>query len=155
VSAGALPLPRWPYRPGCDVKPDRATLDAILQHAAPDQAGWVSASNDLVRHGLVLNDAGFFWEAHEVLEAVWKAARKGGIDRIVLRGCIQIANANLKSVCGEPRAAGRLVAEALADFEEVRRRGSAPAGSFAAAFDPARLEVGQRTTPILLQRGWT
>jgi len=98
--------------------------------------GFVPADHPALRHGLALNDAGFFWECHEILEAVWMAAPQGGRDRILLRACIQIANANLKSKMQRAAAAARLDAEAVALLDEVQARGPAEeAGSFVAHFD--------------------
>ena len=62
------------------------------------------ARHPALRYGIALNDAGYFWEAQEVLEAVWAAAPQGGRERILLRACIQIANANLKLRMRKPHA---------------------------------------------------
>jgi hypothetical protein len=136
-----LALPRWAYVPGDSNEPDRAALQPIKDMVPPRFEGFVSASHPAVTYGLRLNDAGFFWEAHEILEAVWKAAPQGGLDRICLRGCIQIANANLKLKMGRLRAAERLIAEAAAEFAElnVRRRRINSEGSFAGCFPSASL----------------
>ncbi|MGT2439704.1 DUF309 domain-containing protein [Bradyrhizobium betae] len=44
--------------------------------------GYVPARYPALRYGLALNDRGYFWEAQEVLEAVWAAAPQGGRERI-------------------------------------------------------------------------
>ena len=131
-------LPRWAYVPGTASEPDRATLALVKAQVPSRFDGFVPASHPALTYGLQLNDAGFFWEAHEILEAVWKAAPQGGLDRICLRGCIQIANANLKLKMGKLRAAERLIAEAASEFAElaVRRRVNSEE-SFAVSF-PAR-----------------
>jgi predicted metal-dependent hydrolase len=64
------------------------------------------------RYGARLYAQGFFWEAHEVWEAVWKACPPNGIERRLLRGLIALANAALKVRMGRANAALRLVAEA-------------------------------------------
>ena len=77
--------------------------------------GYVPARHPALRYGIALNDAGYFWESQEILEAVWAAAPQGGRERILLRACIQIANANLRLAHEEaerggavlPRGAGR------------------------------------------------
>lgn len=38
--------------------------------------GYVPARHPALRYGLALNERGYFWEAQEVLEAVWAAAPK-------------------------------------------------------------------------------
>jgi predicted metal-dependent hydrolase len=78
-----------------------------------------------LRYGLALNDRGYFWEAQEILEAVWAAAPQGGRERILLRACILIANANLRLRMEKPRAAARLFGDARAELD---RPGVAQAG---------------------------
>lgn len=155
-SSRDVPLPRWVYRPGRDAAPDRVTLDRIKESVPARFDAFVPADTPALVYALALNDAGFFWECHEVLEAIWKVAPQGGRDRILLRACIQIANANLKSAMDQPRAAARLLAEAIAELEELKRRGPAGDG-FAAAFAADQLEAAARrafqeptTLPTLL-----
>lgn len=98
--------------------------------------GFVPWHHPALRHGLALNDDGFFWECHEILEAVWMASPQGGCDRILLRACIQVANANLKAKMLRFNAVARLDADATALLAEVLARGPAgEAESFAARFD--------------------
>ncbi len=118
-----LPLPLHAYIPGTGSEPDRAVLERAKEMVPPKFNGFVPASHPALIYGLHLNDAGFFWESHEVLEAVWKAAPPGGRDRLCLRGCIQVANANLKLKTGKVHAALRLMAEAEAEFVELGVRG--------------------------------
>jgi len=133
-------LPRWAYVPGVDEAPDRAALDRVKALVPARFDGHVPADHPALLYGLRLNDEGLFWEAHEILEAVWKAAPQGGLDRLCLRGCIQIANANLKLRMGRQRAVDRLLADAAAEFAElaVRRRGTGT-GSFAAGYPVAAM----------------
>ncbi|KZD22218.1 hypothetical protein A4A58_09185 [Tardiphaga robiniae] len=133
-------MPRWPYRLGKQVKADHDTL-ALAKALVPMRyAGFVPAGDPALRYGLALNDAGFFWEAHEILEAVWKVAPQRGRDRILLRACIQVANANLKLRLQRPRAAYRLLQEALSELDELAMRPLAGvAGSFSEHFPVAVL----------------
>ena len=143
-----LALPGWTYVPGQTAAPDHAPLAQAKLLVPPRFDSFVPADHPAVRYGLALNDAGFFWESHEILEAVWKVAPQGGRDRILLRACIQIANANLKVRMDRPRAAVRLFDEALADLTElaVRQRAQTASG-FADAFDAAGLIQLLRTPP--------
>ncbi len=136
----SLAMPRWPYRLGKQTKADHDTL-ALAKALVPMRyAGFVPASDPALRYGLALNDAGFFWEAHEILEAVWKVAPQRGRDRILLRACIQVANANLKLSLQRPRAAHRLLQEALSELDELAIRPRASiAGSFSEHFPVAVL----------------
>ena len=61
----------------------------------------------------------FLRETQEVLEAVWAAAPQGGRERILLRACIQIANANLRLRMERPHAASRLLGEAHAGVQRA------------------------------------
>jgi hypothetical protein len=75
-----------------------------------------------LRYGIVLNDNGYFWESQEILEAVWAAAPQGGRERILLRACIQIANANLRLRMRKPHAAARLLGGALGELNALGAR---------------------------------
>lgn len=147
MSDSDLPLPRWVYVPGKGSEPDRERLERVKVLVPARFDAVVPADHPALVYGLALNDRGFFWECHEILEAVWKAAPQGGLDRILLRACIQIANANLKHAMVQPRAVARLLAEAAAELDELAVRQSADDG-FAARYpapalrrrlqDPAR-----------------
>ncbi len=117
-----LPLPRWRYTPGTGNQPDREILERVKALVPLRFESHVPLDHPALLYGLALNDQGFFWECHEILEAVWKAAPQGGRDRILLRACIQIANANLKQVLKQPRAVARLLTEAIGELDELNRR---------------------------------
>lgn len=129
-------MPQWAHVPGETREADHARLAPVKGRVPPRFERFVPADHPASRHGLALNDAGFFWECHEILETVWMAAPQSGRDRILLRACIQIANANLKSKMQRAAAAMRLDAEAVTLLDEVQARGPAgDADSFAARFD--------------------
>jgi hypothetical protein len=153
-----LTLPRWAYVPGVETEADHDTL-AMAKALVPARFnGFVPARHPALRYGLGLNDAGFFWESHEILEAVWAAAPQGGRERILLRACIQIANANLKLRMGKPHAAARLLGEALAELDELRvRKATGAGGGFADAFPTGPLAALLRTKlaqPLLSKADW-
>lgn len=128
MSEPQLALPRWAYLPGVRPEPDREPLERAKALVPPAFRDGVPAEHPAFRYGLALHDAGFFWEAHEVWEAVWKAAPKNGCDRLVLRALVQLANAGLKLRMERPRAAERLLTEARAELAEAARRGCAAEG---------------------------
>jgi hypothetical protein len=75
-----------------------------------------------------------------VLQAVWAAAPQGGRERILLRACIQIANANLRLRMQKPGAAARLLGEALGEVNALGARKATAAGDgFADSFPTAVL----------------
>src|SRR5580692_10641134 len=140
--AAGLPLPRWAYTPGGTGEAE-ADYDTLWQAKAlvPSRFGdFVPARHPALRYGIALNDAGYFWESHEVLQAVWAAAPQGGRERVLLRACIQIASANLKLRMQKPNAAARLLGEALAELRVLGARKAAATGhGFADGFPTAAL----------------
>jgi Domain of unknown function (DUF309) len=139
--AGAqLPLPRWAYVPGVSEK-DGADYETLAQIAALVPArfnGYVPARHPALRYGLMLNDRGYFWEAQEILEAVWAAVPQGGRERILLRACILIATANLRLRMQKPHVTSRLFGEALGELDALGVRGAGGDG-FADGFPVAAL----------------
>src|SRR5215468_12488910 len=141
-AAGHLPLPRWAYVPGetAEANADYETLTQVTVLVPPRFGGYVPARHPALRYGIALNDAGYFWEAQEVLEAVWAAAPQGGRERILLRACIQIANGNLRLRMQKPHAASRLFGEALGELHTLSARKAGGAGDgFADGFPTAEL----------------
>jgi Domain of unknown function (DUF309) len=146
-----LVMPRRAYLPGESGEPDRAPLEKAKALLPARFDHFVPADDAAFRYGLALHDNGFFWEAHEVWEAVWKAAPMNGRDRIALRALIQFANAGLKRRMGRAPAVRRLLDEVAAALTELIARGQAPqlesvAGRLGAAAllsDVARSAAGE------------
>jgi hypothetical protein len=141
-AAGNLPLPRWAYVPGetAEAEADHDTLWQAKSLVPSRFRDYVPARHPALRYGIALNDAGYFWESQEVLEAVWAAAPQGGRERILLRACIQIANANLRLRMMKPHAAARLLGEALAELNALGARKATAAGDgFVDGFPTAAL----------------
>src|SRR5437764_696800 len=135
-----LALPRWAYVPGVEAEADHETLGMAKALVPARFNGFVPARHPALRYGLGLNDAGFFWESQEILEAVWAAAPQGGRERILLRACILIANANLRLRIQKPHAASRLLGEALQELHTLNARKATAAGDgFADGFPTAEL----------------
>jgi hypothetical protein len=158
-TAAHLPLPGWAYVPGetVDSRPDHETLGRAKALVPAQFFGFVPTRHPALRYGMALNDAGYFWEAQQVLEAVWAAAPQGGRERILLRACIQIANANLKLRMQKANAAARLWGEALTAISELMRRSPAVGDGFVDRFPVAEL-VGRLKArlaqPVLPRAGW-
>ncbi len=159
-TAAQLPLPEWAYVPGepADSEPDHETLWQAKALVPAQFFGFVPARHPALRYGIALNDAGYFWESQEVLEAVWAAAPQGGRERILLRACIQIANANLKLRMQKPHATVRLWGEASAAIKNLLSRRSTGAGDgFADRFPVAHLAGLLETRlaqPALAKTDW-
>jgi predicted metal-dependent hydrolase len=60
------------------------------------------------RIGTAYFDSGYFWECHEVLEAVWLRTDDPSPERDLIQAIIQLANARLKLLMDRPNAALRL-----------------------------------------------
>jgi hypothetical protein len=147
ISSGGFLFPGWAFIPGETLQADHERLAPVKALVPARFEGFVPARHPALRYGLALNDAGFFWECHEILEAVWAAAPQGGRERILLRACIQTANGNLKSKMQRANAATRLYAEALAGLDELRvRRAGGNGGGFAESFPAERLAESLRQT---------
>ncbi|EJN08057.1 hypothetical protein (DUF309) [Bradyrhizobium sp. YR681] len=129
-ASGQLPWPQWAYVPGeaAGLDADYQTLDMAKALVPSAFRGHVPARHPALRYGLALNDRGYFWEAQEVLEAVWAAAPQNGRERILLRACILIANANLRLRMQKSHSAARLFGEALTELRSLTSRKAAPAG---------------------------
>src|ERR1700737_4017090 len=141
-TAANLPLPQWAYVPGetAEAEADHDTLWQAQALVPSRFRGFVPARHPALRYGIALNNAGYFWESQEILEAVWAAAPQGGRERILLRACIQIANANLRLRMQKPHAAARLLGGALGELNKLDARKAAAAGDgFVDAFPTAAL----------------
>jgi uncharacterized protein len=82
------------------------------------------------RRGIELFDRGAWWEAHEALEDVWRAAGRSTPAGRFLQGLIQLAAAHHQRERGATAGARRLLRRALARLEE-------PAGVYLGVDAPA------------------
>src|SRR5580704_8399030 len=156
-AAANLPLPRWAYIPGLEESDaDHDTLWQAKALVPSAFRGYVPARHPALRYGIALNDHGFYWESNEVLEAVWAAAPQGGRERILLRACIHIANANLRLRMQKPHAAARFFGEAVGELDALRKAVTGGDG-FADGF-PALALAGliraRLALPLLSKADW-
>ena len=109
-------LPSQTHVPGSGSAPDLAPLEHAkgLTPAVTKADDWQDNVPYLYGHDLMR--AGYYWEAHEVWEAVWLATPANGPERLLLRALIQNANAKLKSGMRRDSAVARLQAQ----VEELR-----------------------------------
>ncbi len=91
---------RTPEHAGPELAAIRATAVAVPADRLTTTAAWT--------FGLDFLRDGYFWEAHEVLEAVWLALPPNSAERVLCQGLIQLANAGLKQVMQRDTAAARL-----------------------------------------------
>lgn len=105
--------PLAPYIPGRSERPREAIFDTFKDGLSTNCTIAELASSSAFRGGLTFYEAGYYWEAHELWEAVWMCLPPASAERHLLRGLIQLANAGLKRVMDRPEAAARILA--LAD----------------------------------------
>ncbi|MDA7965064.1 DUF309 domain-containing protein [Ruegeria sp.] len=120
--------PAQPYIPGRTLRPAEGAFDDlkcglndIPVERLTETRAWVA--------GLAFFRDGYYWEAHEVLETVWLACPPNAPERLMVQAIIQRANAELKRVMGQERAALRLfdLSDKLA-CEAVERAGRSVLG---------------------------
>jgi hypothetical protein len=141
-----LPLPEHRYLPGVNERPDDAFFAAVKAEVPKETKDGTSVDNIAWHYGLRLLNAGFYWEAHEVLEPVWHNAAPNSRERHLVKAVIHLANGLLKTIMGRDRAGLRLATlcrEALSGaFPDGQGRLMGVGG--ADVFDAAdRLAAGQ------------
>lgn len=103
-----IPLPAHVYVPGRSPRHPDNWFDALKASVTPDIAPEDLKSTKAFRAGLKYLENGYYWECHEVLEAVWMQTKDPSPQRDMVLAIIQLANARLKILMGRPNAAMRL-----------------------------------------------
>ena len=109
---GGWVLPVYAHIPGTTARPQNGPVAEIVGEV-PDRteaAKW--QSNRPYLYGFVLYRGGFYWEAHEVWEAVWLVCRPNSSERLLLQALIQLTNAALKERMAKDKAVRRLLEDA-------------------------------------------
>jgi hypothetical protein len=78
------------------------------------------------RYAVDLFNAGYWWEAHEWWESLWRETPRGDPASFLLQGLILLAAAQLQGWCGRPRGRTRLLERALARLERAEAGGAGP-----------------------------
>ena len=105
---GGIPLPPHVYVPGRTARHPVDRFAALRDSVQPGMTSRALAATPAFRAGLLYLDRGYFWECHEVLEAVWMQTPEASAERDMVQALIQLANARLKLLMDRPRAALRL-----------------------------------------------
>ena len=116
----------------------------------PDPAAWQATPAFL--WGVDLFNAGYYWEAHEAWEDLWRAAGDSP-SAALLHGLIKLAAAGVKAGVGNPRGTARhagAAAEVFAGLSDPRLFGLDPR-ALARAADAwaARADAGLAAAPVL------
>jgi hypothetical protein len=115
-------VPGRSARPPAIARDDACDAALPLQSYLPDER-WIDNAEYL--WGVDLYNQGFFWEAHEAWEGLWRAAGHDAPQRLFLQGLIQCAAACLKAAVGDADACRRLTARGLARLERANAGHSA------------------------------
>ena len=110
-----MPLPAYRHIPGRTPHPTRDPAGHSFGLPEPDlpdlnHAPWEACPHYLF--GIDLFNEGYWWECHEVLEALWHAAGIGTPAGHALQAIIQCAAAHLKTLTGQLAGGRRLVGHA-------------------------------------------
>lgn len=106
----AVDLPPHAYVPGQNARHPEDWFDLIKASVSADIPVQDLHKTAAFEAGLTYLHAGYYWECHEVLEAVWMQTPQGTPEREMTQALIQLANAHLKARMGKPRAVQRLLA---------------------------------------------
>lgn len=99
--------PSYAYVPGVSERHPEGYFDALKADVTTGMSEAEMQASLAWRAGLAYRADGFYWECHEVLEALWQVAPKGPL-RSYIQAVIQMANAQLKVQMARPKAALRL-----------------------------------------------
>jgi hypothetical protein len=116
------PFPAYAYVPGRLPHPtsDPAghSFGTTASPTEPvDPVRWADSRAYL--RGFDLFNAGYYWEAHEVWEALWRACGQRSSTANLLKGLIQLAAAGVKVREGRPRGVASLATRAAGYFREA------------------------------------
>ncbi len=117
------PFPSYRFVPGESPHPTRDkdghSYNKLPVPLAPfDPRDWYKCEEYL--YGIDLFNHGYWWEAHEALEAVWVAAGRRTRTGLFIQGLIQIAAAHLKRLQGRHSVATRMAAEGLDKMKQIK-----------------------------------
>lgn len=73
-------------------------------------------------YGVDLFNYGYYWEAHEVWEGLWRAAGRTGLLAEFLKGLIKLAAAGVKVRQGQPQGVASHAAGAVSLFHDIAQQ---------------------------------
>jgi predicted metal-dependent hydrolase len=122
---------RHPLRGGPGERRERpdAHLPAAVVQAPPPATAAGAGAAAAWRYLLDLLDAGYYWEAHEVLEGWWRAVALADPRRPLFHGLLRLAAAGVKAREGRPDGVRRHAEAAAGLLEEAAARTAARAAA--------------------------
>jgi hypothetical protein len=144
-----IPFPPYAFIPGKQPHPvsDPAGHSYGQEPAPPDQFDpgcWQDCT--LYLYGLDLFNAGYYWECHVQLEAVWVACGRQGLIADFLKALIKLAAAGVKQGEGKPEGVRSHAQRAQELFAAVRSQEKQLLGF--------SLEDLIHFTTVLVEKGW-
>ena len=116
------PFPRYAFVPGKTLHPRRHPQGHSYGRLEPKAAGFLPVdwhrSEDYL-YGVDLYNFGYWWECHEVFEALWHAVGQKTEQGNFFQALIQLAAANLKRSIGAHVSAEKLLRAGLARLQSV------------------------------------
>jgi len=113
----ALRYPDYAYVPGQTPRHPDGWFDDLRATVVSGTSAKELQETPAWNAGLSYLEAGYYWEAHEVLEPVWMALPDGSREKEMVQALIQLANAFLKRKMNRPRAVSRLCALVIAQLD--------------------------------------
>jgi hypothetical protein len=119
LSFNGFGLPSVRHIPGSGTQPDAEFLAKFTAQCTDvvDADNW--KNNLTYRYGWFLFINQYYWETHEVWEAVWIRCRPNSRERYLLQALIQAANARLKVEQNNFQAAEKILLQGTAIATEV------------------------------------
>jgi len=112
-------LPDYAHLPGANARHEEGFLDHVIE-TIPDSVSETNIQGHAAwNYTLSLIEHGYFWEAHEVLEAMWMRAPMNSREKSFFKLMIQIVNAELKVKLMRNNAVKRLCEQAEESLEQV------------------------------------
>jgi predicted metal-dependent hydrolase len=120
-----VPFPPYTFVPDRTPHPIRDPAGHLFGKPAEspppvDPERW--GENRAYLRGVDLFNNGYYWEAHEVWEGLWRAAGRAGRTADFLKGLIKLAAAGVKVRQGQPRGVASHAAGAANLFQDVARQ---------------------------------
>jgi Domain of unknown function (DUF309) len=119
----ARAFPSYAYLPGRQPHPVRDPAGHSYQAEMRVPAtGGIESKSELVYWGIDLFNHGYYWEAHEVWEDLWREAELGSPLRLTFKGLILLAAAGVKIREGKSAAAAKHAGRAAALLRSVEHQ---------------------------------
>ena len=113
--------PPYAYIPGETPRHEEALFEFLKEDISGTPCNLLNTTKAWA-YGMIFLEEEYFWESHEVFEAIWMACLPNTAEKLFVQSIIQRANAGLKRKMKRENAAQRLDIEANQLEAEARRR---------------------------------